>query len=69
MFTNSRTGQRQKILRGYKSESEQEARARLEAAGWQFEGVDYTWTDSEKTFVVDDTDTEETTEAEGASDD
>jgi len=52
MFVNSRTQQRQATLRGYRTESEDEARMRLSAAGWIFDGVDFDWDDEAKTFVV-----------------
>ena len=52
MFINSRTQQRQATLRGYRTESEDEARLRLSAAGWIFDGVDYDWDDEAKTFIV-----------------
>ena len=50
MFVNNKTGQRAAELRGYKSETEQDAQARLEAAGWSFSGVEYEWNDGEKLF-------------------
>lgn len=55
MFVNSRTQQRQATLRGYRTESEDEAKMRLQAAGWIFQGVDYDWDDEAKTFVVNET--------------
>jgi len=64
MFVNNKTGQRASELRGYRSETEDEARARLEAAGWEFAETEYEWTDSEKLFAAkakndSDADTEE----------
>lgn len=56
MFVNNKTGQRAAELRGYKSETEQDAQARLEAAGWSFTGVEYEWKDGEKLFTVKDKD-------------
>lgn len=52
MFTNNRTGQKQSVLRGYKTEEEADAKARLEAAGWDFNSADYKWDDMEKTFTA-----------------
>ena len=52
MFTNTKTGQRAKELKGYKSETEENAKARLEAAGWSFQGVEYDWDEPSKTFSV-----------------
>lgn len=51
MFINDKTGQRAAELRGYRSETEDEARARLEAAGWNFE-VEFEWIDGEKLFKL-----------------
>ena len=51
MFVNDKTGQRAAELRGYRSETEDEARARLEAAGWNFD-VEFEWIDSEKLFKL-----------------
>jgi hypothetical protein len=52
MFTNKRTGAKAKELRGYDSESEADAKRRLEAAGWEFGGVDFTFDDDSKLFKV-----------------
>jgi hypothetical protein len=52
MFMNEKTGQRQMELKGYKSETENDAQARLEAAGWTFNGVEYEWIDAQKLFKV-----------------
>lgn len=41
MFENSRTNQKAGELRAYASEEESDARSRLEAAGWNFAGIDY----------------------------
>ena len=41
MFENSRTMAKAGELRAYNSESEDDAKRRLEAAGWVFSGVDY----------------------------
>ena len=51
MFTNERTGAKAAELRGYDSESEADAKRRLEAAGWRF--VDsYEWDDATKVFAT-----------------
>ena len=52
MFKNSRTGQSQAELRGYKTEDENTAKARLEAAGWSFDTT-YTWDEDKKLFQAD----------------
>jgi hypothetical protein len=52
MFNNNRTGQKQSILRGYKTEDEADAKARLEAAGWDFASAEYKWDDVVKTFTA-----------------
>ena len=52
MFVNERSGQKQAQLRGYKTESEEDAKARLEAAGWKFSGVDYDWDETAKLFTL-----------------
>lgn len=44
MFTNKK-GQKAKELRAYKTESEEDAKRRLEANGWIFAGVDYEFVD------------------------
>jgi hypothetical protein len=43
MFENSRTGAKAGELRAYATEDEEDAKRRLEAAGWSFAGVDYTY--------------------------
>jgi len=50
MFKNTRTGASASELRGYETESESDAKRRLEAAGWNFAGVSYEWDDGEKLF-------------------
>jgi len=45
MFQNSRTGAKAGELRAYKTEEEEDAKRRLEAAGWSFGGVDYEYVD------------------------
>lgn len=45
MFINSRTGAKAKELRAYATEDEDDAKRRLEAAGWAFGGVDFEYTD------------------------
>lgn len=52
MFKNTRTGASASELRAYKSESKEGAQRRLEAAGWSFAGVDFTFNDSTKVFEV-----------------
>jgi hypothetical protein len=39
MFENNRINRKSAELRAYKSESETDAKRRLEAAGWNFSGV------------------------------
>ena len=46
MFKNSRTGAKAGELRAYKTESEEDAKRRLSAAGWEFSGVDYEFVDT-----------------------
>lgn len=43
MFENNRINRKSAELRAYKSESETDAKRRLEAAGWNFSGVDYSF--------------------------
>jgi hypothetical protein len=50
MFENKRTGAKAKELRGYDSESEADAKRRLQAAGWVFDGMDVTFDESTKIF-------------------
>lgn len=50
-FENKRTGAKAAELRGYDSESEADAKRRLEAAGWQFD-VSYEWDDAKKLFAT-----------------
>ena len=57
MFVNKRTGAKAKELRGYDSESEADAKRRLEAAGWDFSGVEYNFDDDSKLFATDAIDT------------
>jgi len=45
MFENKRTGAKAGELRAYKTEGEEDAKRRLEAAGWVFSGVDYAFED------------------------
>jgi hypothetical protein len=45
MFENSRTKAKASELRAYRTESELDAKRRLEAAGWNFGGVDYAFED------------------------
>jgi len=52
MFKNTRTGATATELRAYKSESKEGAQRRLEAAGWSFGGVDFTFDDSTKVFEI-----------------
>jgi len=54
MFINKRTGAKAKELRGYDSEEEADAKRRLEAAGWQFGGVDFNFDAQSKMFTLDD---------------
>ena len=49
VFTNNRSGAKARELRAYQTESESEAKARLEAAGWSFT-ISYTWDDNQKMF-------------------
>lgn len=44
MFVNKK-GDKSKELRAYKTESEEDAKRRLEANGWIFSGVDYEFVD------------------------
>jgi len=53
MFENRRTKQKQQVLRAYKSESEDDAKRRLEGMGWQFNGVDYTFANNSFTVTED----------------
>ena len=55
-FENKRTGAKAAELRGYDSESEADAKRRLEAAGWQFD-VSYEWEDAKKLFATSAIDT------------
>lgn len=54
MFENRRTGAKAGELRAYKTEGEEDAKRRLEAAGWQFGGVDYEFTDFTFSITVPD---------------
>lgn len=51
VFKNTRTGISAAELRGYKTEDEDTAMARLKAAGWNF-NIEYYWDDTTKTFFV-----------------
>lgn len=51
MFENKRTGAKAGELRAYASEMENDAKIRLEAAGWSFAGVDYTF--ENQVFKID----------------
>jgi len=51
VFTNSRSGAKARELRAYQTESESEAKARLEAAGWSF-SIPYEFDDNQKLFTV-----------------
>jgi len=62
VFLNSRTGQKQMELKGYKTETEDDAKARLEAAGWQV--VDYEFDDATKVFKPKGMDMKDDTESE-----
>lgn len=66
VFTNNRSGAKARELRAYQTESEAEAKARLEAAGWLFT-VSYTWDDNQKMFKIGD-DTPADNESEAGSD-
>lgn len=55
-FENKRTGAKAAELRGYDSESEADAKRRLQAAGWQFD-VSYEWDDAKKLFATSAIDT------------
>jgi hypothetical protein len=46
LFNNTRTGAKSAELRAYATESESDAKRRLEAAGWSFQGVDYAFENS-----------------------
>jgi len=52
-FVNKRTGAKAQELRGYDSEGEADAKRRLEAAGWEFGGVDFTFDESSKKFNIE----------------
>ena len=56
-FENKRTGAKAAELRAYDSESEADAKRRLEAAGWNFSGVEYNFDDTSKLFATDAIDT------------
>ena len=56
MFENARTNAKAAELRGYDSESEADAKRRLEAAGWRFD-VSYEWDDAKKLFATSAIDT------------
>jgi hypothetical protein len=45
MFENRRTGAKATELRAYRTESEIDAKRRLEAGGWTFSGVEYDFED------------------------
>jgi len=45
MFENPRTGAKASELRAYRTEEEADAKRRLEAAGWKFQGVEYEFED------------------------
>ena len=51
MFVNQRTNAKAAELRGYDSESEADAKRRLEAAGWRFTDS-YEWDDATKVFAT-----------------
>jgi hypothetical protein len=56
-FVNKRTNAKAAELRGYDSESEADAKRRLEAAGWDFGGVEYNFDETSKLFATDAIDT------------
>jgi len=56
-FLNKRTGAKAAELRGYDSESDQDAKRRLEAAGWDFQSAEHSWDDEKKLFTTDAIDT------------
>lgn len=51
MFTNSRTGSKSKELKAYQTESESEAKARLESAGWDLSSGSFD--ESKKIFTTE----------------
>lgn len=57
MFKNKRTGASAAELRAYDTETESDAKRRLEAAGWSFAGVAFTFDDEKKIFTTDAIDT------------
>jgi hypothetical protein len=56
-FENKRTGAKAAELRAYDSESEADAKRRLEAAGWDFQSAAFSFDDSKKLFTTDAIDT------------
>jgi len=56
-FMNKRTNATSAELTGYDSESEQDAKRRLEAAGWDFQSAAYSWEEAKKLFTTDAIDT------------
>jgi len=57
MFENRRTGAKAAELRAYDTEDEAGAKRRLEAGGWSFQGVEYSFDDAKKLFTTDKIDT------------
>jgi len=56
-FVNKRTGAKAAELRGYDSESEADAKRRLEAAGWDFQSAAFSYDEAKKIFTTDAIDT------------
>lgn len=56
-FWNEKLGKSAQELSAYRSESEEDAKRRLEAGGWSFNGVSYTFNDSDMKFYTDKIDT------------
>jgi len=65
MFSNKRTGAKAGELRAYASEGEEDAKRRLEAAGWSFAGVEYTFSDQVFRIDVAPDDADEGSEDDG----
>jgi len=56
-FENKRTGAKAAELRAYDSESEADAKRRLEAAGWDFSSASFSYDEAKKLFTTDAIDT------------
>jgi len=57
MFSNTRTGSKSRELGAYQTESEAEAKTRLESAGWDL--ADAKFDENKKMFVIEEAEEED----------